>query len=273
MEQISKAINDLPVIKTTDVPEGTLVIDSLGVAEAKSAQPPAPQKILIDKFEIPGIERLSDIPELRACVMLMQERMESVRADRTKADFIRKQKLKMLQLDYARLGGRLRALVKLLSALEANPDYVECQEDMRDCVIATGQLIAELGRKHDLDIAQRCRELAPLTAEEAEERDRYEDRILAERDKARQDELVAELQGLVPDALADELEHPGESVEEAMARLMGGAGAVTFGGTEEFNALPHEMHVAGYMGSVDVPTQKLSGYLTGESTHPHDLSE
>lgn len=264
-DSVAEEIKKLPEIRSAaDVPAGAFVIDSIGAAASvpmagKSVPPTAESKTLIDNYEIPGIERLSDIPELRACVELMQEEMQKVRGNSGLAPFIKKQKLKVLQLDYARLGGRLRALVKLLSRLEEHPDYEELQDDMRDCVIAAGKLIGEIEKKHRFDIAARCRALAPLTPEQEADRDRYEDAVLAERsaaqEKADVDELAAELQNLVPETMAEYFKEQENRSEEVVTE------------PQEPNFFDHVFE------NPEDLRKPLDPYVTGENSDPNDLSE
>lgn len=139
-----------------------------------------------------GYDHLSDIPEIRAIVELMREEMARVRNDRSVAEFIRKQKFKKLEADYSRLGGRTRAMVKILSLLKANPDHYEVQEDMKDCSQALALLIQELARRYRFDVAARCREMFPLTAEQEKERDEYEAQVIAAREAAAETVVDAE---------------------------------------------------------------------------------
>ena len=147
----------------------------LGLEEPKSEKP-----VLFEEKPLPIDAALADIPEVSACVMLMRNAMRSMRKQSELAPFIRKQKLKTLQLDFLKLGGRLKALSKLLKALDEHPDYYEVQEDVKDCTTALALLIQNLAKKHKLDIGAWCREHYPLTPEQEAERDAYEARLLAQ---------------------------------------------------------------------------------------------
>lgn len=162
----------------------SFVIDSLGadtiaITEAEQNKQP----VLFEDKPLELEDSVASIPEVQACVTLMREAMSSMRQRKDLAAFMRKQKLKSLQLDYLKLGGRLMALSKLLKALDEHPDYYEVQEDVKDCVKSLALLIQTFEKHYKLDISAWCREHFPLTAEQKVERDAYEDTLLAKRNE------------------------------------------------------------------------------------------
>ena len=179
--KIIEVIDEYALAATESNPKNAIVIDSITGLDVKSAADTKRVPVEQSDLDLVGYNSLSDIPEVRAIIELMREEMARVRNNRSVAEFIRKQKFKRLEADYATLGGRCRAMVKILSLWKANPDYIELQEDLKDCAHALALLTQNLAERYKFNIAAKCRELFPLTEDEAKARDAYEDRVLAER--------------------------------------------------------------------------------------------
>lgn len=158
-------------------------INAKAQLEAEAAAE-AMKPTLFEDRPLPLEDSVASIPEVQACVTLMRDAMREMRQRKDLAPFIRKQQLKLLQLDYLKLGGRLKALSKLLTALDEHPDYYEVQEDVKDCVRSLALLIQHLEKHYKLDVGAWCREHFPLTPEQEAERDAYETELLAKKREA-----------------------------------------------------------------------------------------
>lgn len=165
------------------------VVSTADIADASTDEG---KRVIFEDKELVENATLSDIPEVKAVVTLMRDRMASIRLRTDLVLFIRKQKLKVLQLDYIKLGGRLRATAKLLAALDMHPDHYEVREDLEECVTALARLVQDLDRKHKLEIAAWCRVNFPLNAEQQEEVFEYEEKVLAKRAESEAAEATAE---------------------------------------------------------------------------------
>ena len=154
-------------------------INAKAIAEAEAMKP-----TLFEDRQLQLEDSVASIPEVQACVTLMRDAMREMRQRKDLAPFIRKQQLKLLQLDYLKLGGRLKALSKLLTALDEHPDYYEVQDDVKDCVRALALLIQHLEKHYKLDVGAWCREYFPLTPEQEAERDAYETNLMAKKREA-----------------------------------------------------------------------------------------
>jgi hypothetical protein len=194
-DKFFKFFNSLKPITDQGVdPKHLFVVDSIGITDSSIKEKimetsmvgkSIPQeKIHFSQMPITENTTISDIPEVKACVTLMLGKMSTLAGRRDLSPFIRTQKHKVLQADYTKLGGRLRATVKLLTALEAHPDYFEVREDLQESTHALAVLVQTLDTKHNLDIAEWCRKHYPLSETEKVEVFEYEEKVLKARAEA-----------------------------------------------------------------------------------------